>query len=337
METSRLRYTSLFFALLLFVACGSKTSNAKKASTQKQEPAKEQIKLPVFNADSAFLFVSKQVAFGPRVPNTTAHKKCGDFLVSELERFGATVYTQETTLQGFEHQWQARNIIGEINPEQSNRILLCAHWDSRYTADRELDANKQQQPIDGASDGASGVGVLLEIARILQLHQTNIGVNIIFFDVEDQGIPAYKNQRQNEDFWCLGSKYWSKNPHKPNYTARYGILLDMVGAHNATFRRELFSEKFASHIVDKVWNEAMNAGYSSFFSHEKGGMITDDHYFVNTIAHIPTIDIIQYEYSSNSGFGHYWHTHDDNLSIIDTKTLKAVGQVVTNVIFKETF
>lgn len=337
METSRLKNTSFFFLFLLLVACGSKTAKVEKASNINKSEKKASIALPVFNADSAFVFVSKQVEFGPRVPNTEAHKQCGDYLIAELERFGAKVYTQETTLQGFEHQWNARNIIGEIHPEKTDRILLCAHWDSRYTADRELSHEKQNQPILGASDGASGVGVLLEIARLLQVNKPNIGVDIIFFDVEDQGTPAYKRNRSNQDFWCLGSKYWSKNRHKPNYTALYGILLDMVGAQNATFRREQFSEQFASHIVDKVWNEAMNAGYSSYFSHEKGGRITDDHYFVNTIANIPTIDIIQFDYSSNSGFGHYWHTHDDNLSIIDTKTLKAVGQVVTNVIFKEPF
>lgn len=337
METRRLKYTSLLFALIFFVACGSKTAQVEKVSAQNKEVPQKKAQLPPFNADSAFVFISNQMDFGPRVPNTEAHKKCGDYLISELERFGAIVYTQETTLTGFEHQWQARNIIGEINPENKDRVLLCAHWDSRYTADRETNPDKQIQPVPGASDGASGVGVLLEIARILQHQKANVGIDIIFFDVEDQGTPAYKRNNANEDYWCLGSKYWSKQPHKPNYTARYGILLDMVGAHNATFRRELYSEKYASHIVDKVWNEAMSAGYSSFFPHQKGGMITDDHYFVNTIANIPTIDIIQYDYSSNSGFGHYWHTHDDNLSIIDTKTLKAVGQVVTNVVFKEPF
>ncbi len=336
METRRITLFTLAFALLIFVGCGSKSrKTAQSSGTQKQ--VEVQSKLPVFNADSAFWFVQQQVNFGPRVPNSDAHEQCGNYLVNELKRFGATVYEQKTTIKGYEHTWNARNIIGEINPENKDRILLCAHWDSRYTADREHSAANQKEAVLGASDGASGVGVLLEIARLLHLNKANVGVDIIFFDVEDQGIPAYANTRSQEDFWCLGSKYWSKNPHKSGYFARYGILLDMVGARNAVFRRELYSDQFAKHIVEKVWSEAMQAGYSSFFSYEKGGMITDDHYFVNTLANIPTIDIIQYDHASYSGFGHYWHTLHDDMDVIDTKTLKAVGQVVTNVLFKEPF
>lgn len=337
METRRLTNVLLAFALLIYIGCGSKNSKVKNTTSGTSEVAKTKIKFPSFNADSAYLFVQKQVEFGPRVPNTKAHENCGNYLVSELKRFGANVYEQKTKLQGFEHTWNARNIIGEFNPKKTDRILLCAHWDSRYTADREHNPSMQKEPVPGASDGASGVAVLLEIARQLQLNNANVGVDIIFFDVEDQGIPAYKNASGNKDYWCLGSEYWSNTPHKPDYTARYGILLDMVGARNAVFRRELYSEQFAKTVLDKVWSTAMDAGYSSFFSYEKGGMITDDHYFVNTIAHIPTIDIIQFDYASYSGFGHYWHTLQDDMSVIDTKTLKAVGQVVSNVIFKEPF
>lgn len=327
----------LAFVFLIVVGCSSTSDKKSNTSHNKTEVPETKVNLPVFNADSAFFFIEKQVAFGPRVPNSKAHKQCGDYLVNELKRFGAQVYEQQATLKGYEHMWEARNIVGEINPDKKDRILLCAHWDSRYTADREYNPNMQQEAVPGASDGASGVGVLLEIARQLQLNDAKVGVDIIFFDVEDQGIPAYKNARTNEDYWCLGSKYWSKTPHKAGYDARYGILLDMVGARNAVFRRELYSDQYAKEVVDKVWSEAMKAGYSSFFSYEKGGMITDDHYFVNTIANIPTIDIIQYDHASYSGFGHYWHTLQDDMSVIDVNTLKAVGQVVSNVLFKEPF
>lgn len=337
METSRIKYTTLLFALIILMSCGSKSAKVHKANNEFSEPSKAKIQLPVFNADSAFVFVENQMQFGPRVPNSEAHQKCGDYLVAELKRFGATVYEQKTTLKGFEHRWEARNIIGEITPDNKDRILLCAHWDSRYTADRDVDASNRNKPVPGASDGASGVGVLLEIARLLQQNSAKIGVDIIFFDVEDQGIPANKRATGNEDYWCLGSKYWSNNLHKPGYSARYGILLDMVGAKNAVFRREAYSDQFAKYVVDKVWGEATEAGFSSYFSYQQGGMITDDHYFVNTIANIPTIDIIQFDYTSYSGFGHYWHTLEDNMDVIDVQTLKAVGQVVSNVIYKEPF
>lgn len=334
MKLKQLKYLGYCF-IAVTLSCGNHAS--KSQNTESKNIAHKTIETPNFNADSAYVYIAKQMEFGPRVPNSEAHKACGLYLSTTLERFGAQVYTQETILQGFEHKWEAKNIIGSFQPNNKDRILLCAHWDSRYTSDRETTTEAQNLPVPGASDGASGVGILLEIARQLQMYHPNVGVDIVFFDVEDQGVPAYKKNNSDKDYWCLGSQYWSKTPHIDGYSARYGILLDMVGAKNAIFRREVYSTQFAPEIVNKVWTEALNLGYSSTFSFEIGGAILDDHYYVNTVAKIPTIDIIQYEYSSNSGFGHYWHTQADNMDIIDVNTLKTVGQLVTSVIFKEPF
>jgi len=334
METRKM---NLFLAAITFAltACGSQGSKTKTIAPANTKTTK--VVLPVFNADSAYHYVDKQVAFGPRVPNTAAHKACGSYLAQELRRFGARVYLQEEVFEGFEHQWEGINIIGEFFPEKKDRILLCAHWDSRYTADRETNPEGQAQPVTGANDGASGVGVLLEMARIFTTDTPKVGIDIVFFDVEDQGTPFYKRNTSGTDYWCLGSQHWSANPHKPGYRARYGILLDMVGARGSVFRREIYSMQFAKPVVDKVWNEAIEAGFSSWFSFEQGGGILDDHYYLNTIARIPTIDIIQYDAATVHGFGHYWHTLNDDMTNIDVQTLKAVGQTLSNVLFKEPY
>jgi len=321
-------------ASLLFFGCNSK--NQKTDSSKSQKPKTSKINTPVFNGDSAYQYVAQQVAFGPRVPNTKEHAACAQYLSSELKRFGADVIVQEADVVAFDNTiLKAKNIIGQFNPEKNNRLLLFAHWDTRPFADYDPDKTKQNSPIDGANDGGSGVGVLLEIARQIGKTGHNLGIDIIFFDAEDYGQPAHINLPQKEDTWCLGSQYWGKNPHKANYTARYGILLDMVGAKNALFYRELYSQRFAPELLNKVWNTASDLGYGHHFVYDQGGMITDDHVYVNQLRNIPCIDIIQHDPASPTSFGAFWHTHDDNMDAIDKNTLKAVGQTVLEVIYSE--
>jgi hypothetical protein len=317
--------------VLAFLGCASPSKdNSKQAVEVKQ------IEVPAFNADSALLYVQKQVEFGPRVPNTDAHAKCAVFLKEKLESFGAEVIVQEAELRAFDNTLlQAKNIIGQYNLSLKNRILLFAHWDSRPFADYCEDPSRRNDPILGANDGASGVGVLLEIARLLQYTELSVGVDIVFFDAEDYGTPAHLQVEDKGHTWCLGSQYWARNPHEENYYAQYGILLDMVGAPNATFHQELFSLQYAPHIVQKVWNKASNLGYGSYFVYDRGGYITDDHLYVNQIRNIPCIDIIQYDPSSTTRFGSYWHTHKDNMDLVDKFTLKAVGQTVLDVVVNE--
>lgn len=291
--------------------------------------------IPEFIADSAYQYVKNQVDFGPRVPNTKEHDDCAAYLVTELKRFGAETIEQRADLKAFDGTMlKSVNIIGSYNPEAKSRVLLFAHWDSRPWSDHDPIIANRTKPVLGANDGASGVGILLEMARLFNTQKPDIGVDIVFFDAEDYGAPE-NVQGSNEDSWCLGSQYWSKNPHIKGYTAKYGILLDMVGAPDATFYKEEISMHYAGHVVNKVWAAAEQLGFGQYFRDENIGGITDDHLYVNRIAGIPSIDIIQYNKDSNQGFGHYWHTVNDNMDNIDKKTLHAVGSTLMKVVYSE--
>lgn len=289
--------------------------------------------VPSFQEDSAYAYIENQVKFGPRVPNTKAHKACGDYLANELRRFGAQVYEQEALLTAYDNtELEARNIIGSFHPENKNRILLFAHWDSRPYADHDPDPANHQTPIDGADDGGSGVGVLLEIARQIGQKDPGVGIDIIFFDAEDYGTPEFVTDSK-PDTWCLGAQFWAKNPHVPDYRADFGILLDMVGAKNATFFKEQQSTRYAAKYVEEVWSTARDLGYGKYFIQADGGAITDDHQYVIQGRSIPCIDIINYDPETEKGFGDHWHTINDTMENIDPQTLKAVGQTVLEVIY----
>ena len=317
--------------LILFVTIIACNSNEDKVVEKK---LKVKVEVPNFNSDSAYFFVEQQVNFGPRVISSKAWDNCSKYLTNKLESYNAKVIVQQAPITTYDQKNHTlRNIIGSYSPEKNNRIALFAHWDSRHVAD--YDTINTTQPILGANDGGSGVGVLLEIARNLDLKNPKIGVDIIFFDAEDYGQPENSKFPIMNDSWCLGSQHWSKNPHKQNYFAKYGILLDMVGGKDAEFWQESISSYYASNIIKKVWDVAHNIGYSNFFIYKNSPQIMDDHYYVNTIAGIPTIDIIEYDPFSKTNFNKHWHTHADNMNNVDRKTLKAVGQTVMDVIYSE--
>jgi glutaminyl-peptide cyclotransferase len=321
-------FTSLIISAL--VGCNGTTDKTPDPVV----PVVPVVATPDFNADSAFVYISQQTEFGPRIPNSEAHLKCALFLEEKLRSYGAEVIVQQAGLKAYNGKiLNARNIIAAFNPGVQKRILLCAHWDTRHIADQ--DALHLNKPFDGANDGASGVGVLIEVARMLSIVSPNVGVDIILFDAEDYGQPENSGYPEMKDSWCLGSQYWARNLHKPNYTASYGILLDMVGAKGATFKMEGTSMHFAPGIMEKVWKTASRIGYSDYFSFERTGPIIDDHLYVNRITGIPTIDIIHHDMGTRSGFFKHWHTTGDNMDVIDRNTLKAVGQTVMEVIFTE--
>ncbi len=310
---------------------------SQKKPAEAKVPETRQVIIPNFNADSAYFYVKTQVDFGPRVPNTSAHLKCAAWLISKLKADSANMTVQSGKITAYNgNQLNFQNIIASWKPALNNRVLLCAHWDARPYADQDKDPANRRKPIDAANDGASGVGILLEIARQISIAQPAIGIDIVLFDAEDYGPP--QDQRTGEDtekWWGQGSQYWAQHPHRENYTAKYGILLDMVGAPNATFLREGISMNYAASIVRHVWNTAETAGYSNYFIDEDGTYVTDDHLFINRILNIPTIDIIHLDRTSPSGFYPYWHTTQDNMQSIDKKTLQAVGQTLLTVIYEE--
>ena len=334
-----MRIKNLFIAPVLLlmlagvVACGSSKKTDDTEATEK----KVVIKAPAFDADSAYAYVKAQTDFGPRIPNSQAHRNCGDYLAAQLEKFGAKVYNQYADLVAWDGTiLKSRNIIGAYKPESKKRVMLCAHWDSRPYADNDPNADNHYEPVMGANDGASGVGVLLEIARQIQMKSTEIGIDIIFFDSEDYGTPEFYVGLFKPHTWCLGSQYWARNPHIQGYFARYGILLDMVGGKGATFYREPYSYRTARKEVKKVWEKAHELGYGNWFINQEGAEVTDDHVYVHSIGRIPCIDIINYDPNcERSSFGPTWHTVNDTMENIDPNTLKAVGQTVMDVIYNE--
>ena len=338
--------TLLGLVLLFFVAgCGeSPVENAPVDPSKWKKPgtAKESIlerrSAPDFNADSAYLFIDRQVAFGPRVPNSPGHEACGDWIIGEMERHGAAVTVQRGRVKAFDGTvLDIRNLIGAWHPERKNRVMLYAHWDTRPFADK--DTVRQREPTDGANDGGSGVGVLLEVARHLNdsTLPTDLGVDVIFFDAEDYGSPEWATTQQR-DFrdWCLGSQFWANQPHEIGYAARYGILLDMVGAEGAVFNREGTSMAFAPSIVKKIWSAAERLGHGDFFQTAITPETIDDNLFVSQLAGIPSANIVHYQVQVlPMGYGPFHHTHQDNMAIIDTATLRAVGETVMDVVWND--
>jgi len=308
--------------LFLFSAC-----NNDDTKVQDEQPVMEPVYYPTFNADSAYTFVANQVDFGPRYPGSKGHYNAFLYLRKMLTNFCDTVYIQSTRGLTFDKKdIPIYNLVGVFNPKAEKRIILAAHWDTRPFADE--DDSAATAPILGANDGGSGVVVLLEIARLLKESPlTNIGIDIIFFDAEDWG------KGEVENSFCLGSQYWAKNPHIPSYTASYGILLDMVGAKNAVFAHESYSTQVAPDVVKKVWDAAGSLGYTGTFMSYDRGFVIDDHYYVNRQTNIPMIDIIQHD--PTHGFGEFWHTHDDNMSVIDKQTLEKVGKTLIKVLYDE--
>ena len=297
---------------------------------------------PVFNADSAYAFTKAQCDFGPRNMNSRGHDLCGEWIVNKFREYGCKVTTQRANLTGYDGTTlRSCNIMASINPEATTRILLCAHWDSRPWADNDPDQSNWKKPIIAANDAASGVAVMLELARIInngkaeKALRRQLGVDFVCFDAEDWGTPQWADVPDDADSWALGAKYWSKNLPQ-GYEARYGILLDMVGGVGAQFFQEGISLQYAPEIVKKVWRSAREVGFGSYFPKRMGGMVTDDHVPVNRYAKIPTIDIIPfYPDCKQSGFGPTWHTLADNMENIDRNTLRAVGQTLVQVIYKE--
>ena len=319
---------------LLLLDCKTDANDKSENTNSEAKPESKTVEIPRFNRDSAYQFIADQVAFGPRVPNTPQHTACKDWIVSKLKSYGVEVIEQDFTAQShLGERLKGTNIIGRINPTHKNRVLLCAHWDTRYAADADPDLSKREEAVLGADDAGSGVGVHLEIARLLQAHPIDLGVDIVFFDLEDQGKSSDENATEDtSDTWCLGSQYWGKNLHIKNYRAKYGILLDMVGSRNARFAKDGISMYYAEKIMNKVWKLAKNMGYGNYFVDARTPALVDDHKYVNELTGIPTIDIINRP--DDRAFGEYWHTTFDDMSNIDKRTLRAVGQTVTAAIYQ---
>ena len=316
------------FLLLLSVALtGCKNQNQASAGQDTDTIAVTQVQ---FNADSAFASVVAQCDFGPRVPGSASHDRCGDYIVSRFKALGLTVSEQRADQKAWDGKvLHTRNIIAAYRPELADRIIICTHWESRPWADADPDSSLHRQPVMAANDGASGVAVMLEVARKLEELKPELGIDFICFDSEDYGMPYWAETDDVADGsdWCLGSQYWAAHPHVPGYKARFGILLDMVGGRDARFCFEGISMRYASEVMVHVWDAAGRAGASQLFLAEQGGYAQDDHVPMNEVAGIPTIDIIPYVEGEHT-FGATWHTTQDTPENISRETLKGVGQTL---------
>ena len=273
---------------------------------------------PAFDAPRAFGILKKQCDFGPRPPGTQAHEKCRDYLLAELRKCATSA-----ELQSFEHVRSGKtypmwNIIARFGKPGASGILLCAHWDTRPTADQELEPADQKKPILGANDGASGVAILIEMARMFHEKPPSVPVTIVLLDGEDLG--------PKEADMYLGAKYFaSKLGGKTGY--RYGILLDMVGDKELGIYRESNSQAAARSVVDKIWEAARRLDYESAFKDSVKYSIWDDHLPLIQ-AGLPTADVIDFDYA-------YWHTLDDTVDKCSPESLKIVGETIAEVVYSE--
>lgn len=328
-----IKYSYSIILLLCVFSCGTKTqpSTSSDMGNEKSEMVGLRNE-PAFSQDSAFSFLKKQCDFGPRVPNTMEHKACAAYLADEMKRFGAEVTVQEAKVRAYDGTMlDMKNIIGCFFPEKQNRIIFFSHWDSRPFSDNDKDEKNYHKPVMAANDGASGVAVLLELARLMQKEEPNVGVDIVFLDAEDYGAPSFEKGEYTDD-WCLGTQYWGAHPHY-KYKPAFGVLLDMVGGRNPLFAIDLVSQRYAGAVVNRVWGIAHSLGYGDRFVYREGGGIMDDHYYVNRLTQIPTIDII--DYKDGRGFPETWHTVNDVPANIDPATLKMVGDVVTATVYRQ--
>lgn len=318
-------YITSILILSLLVACGAGKSTASDSAMPETETPTEIT--TAFSADSAYSYAARQVAFGPRVPGSNAHAACGDWLTETLKSTGATVTEQTATLTTFDGvKIPMRNILAKINPDADDRILLFAHWDTRPWADNDPDPANHKTPIDGANDGASGTAVLLELARVISSNPgIKTGVDILLCDAEDWG------EESNDESWAMGARYFAEHAQKEGYYPKAAILVDMVGAPDATFMREFFSQRADPALADEIWSIGNSLGYGDMFVNRIGSAVNDDH--VELIkAGIPAIDII--DYREGQGFFPGWHTISDNMDAISSATLGAVGQVLETFLIK---
>lgn len=313
----------LSLAALLSLGCEMRRNQEViKEVTSKTQPM--QISVPRFDGKRAFEFLVAQTNFGPRVPNTEAHRNCLNFITRELGQLADTVYHQPFRHTGYDGKLlYLTNIVASWNREAQRRILLCAHWDSRPWADQDPDPVNRSKAVPGANDGASGVAVLLEIARHLKTQSPSVGVEIVLFDGEDYG------RAGDLDHFVLGSKYFVQQMRKP-FAYEFGILLDMVGDSQLEILKERNSLRYAPDIIDLVWSAARDVGSTSFVD-VIGDEVYDDHVPLNE-AGVKTIDIIDFAYPDQSH--RYWHTVEDTPDKCSPESLEEVGNVVLYVIYQ---
>ncbi len=313
-----MKKTVVFLLAALALSSCSKRSS-QQAEMAQRAPKYSTVPVPEFNADSAFSYLVKQVDFGPRAPNTAAHQECLLYLQKEFSRYADTVQLQNFNVPGYDGVLlHLTNVIASFNMKAKTRVLLSAHWDSRPRADHQP-GGAIDKPIPGADDGASGVAVLLEMARDFKQSPPPIGVDIMLWDGEDYG-------KEGElDYYCLGSKYWAAT--KPfSYQPDFAVNLDMIGQKNLRIEKEGYSLQYAPDVVSMIWNTAAELGVPQFVD-STGDTIYDDHIPLENVG-IKAVDLIDFNYK-------YWHTLEDTPDKCSPTSLEAVGKVLLQVLYRK--
>ena len=274
---------------------------------------------PHFDGVSAYTFLVEQCEIGPRNPGSPGHREVQRYIVEKLKVFGANVSLQQfdaTLTTG--DTLHLINIIGNYNLGAKERLLLGAHYDTRPRADRDGNPENRSQPIPGANDGASGVAVLLEIARNLGDVTPPVGVDLVFFDGEDYGEEGVPQD------YILGSTYFAGN--LKGYRPYAVIIVDMIGERNAEIKLEGFSREMSSALLQEVFQVAEDLGIASF-KRERGSHIIDDHLpFLR--GGIPAIVLIDFDYP-------FWHTLEDTPDKCSPESLAAVGEVLLAYLWRQ--
>lgn len=279
-----------------------------------------------FDGTLAMQLVERQVAFGPRVPNTPAHDEALGWMIEFLRPRADTVlptaFTHVSTTTG--DTLRLTNVLARFRPEVAARILVVAHWDSRPVAELSADSAARHQPVPGANDGASGTAVLLALADALSKNPPPVGVDLLLTDGEDWGYDSLTLGTVIDDM-LLGARHFAQT--NPDYRPLFGILLDLVGDRDPRFPWEEYSVEYAPEVVRRVWEVAQELGHGGVFVERPGQPITDEHVVLNE-AGIRTIDIIDFDYP-------HWHTVEDTPDKVSPSTLGIVGQVVLEVIRRQ--
>jgi hypothetical protein len=323
MRTTGLLLCSSALVLCCLASCtGDRSKDVQRPP--KVAPSAQATSAPIFSGEEAFAYLTAQTDFGPRNPNSAGHVNCLNYLLGELQRFADAVNRQDFTHTGPRGETiRLTNIIASFNLDATNRVMLAAHWDTRPWADHDSEPSKRDKPIIGANDGASGVAVLLELAKLLRQNPPPIGVDMLLFDGEDGG--------ENNDLtrFALGSKYFAA--HKsPTFNPRYGILIDMIGDAQLEIKKEQNSLRYARDVVEYVWSAAQRLGLREFVS-ETGPNVYDDHIPLNE-AGIKTIDLIDFDYPDRSN--RYWHTSEDTPDKCSPASLQTIGSLLVHLIYQ---
>jgi glutaminyl-peptide cyclotransferase len=290
-----------------------------------------------FSGDSALAYAATQFAFGPRVPGTPAAQRGGDWIVAQMRARADSVDVQSWThVTQRDDTLHLRNIIAHFRPALPNRVLYLTHWDTRPTADNDMNLGARQRPIPGANDGAAGVGLFVALADALKKTPPTVGVDLLFVDGEDYGaFEDWADTTKNRDV-MIGSQYFARTIGR-TYKPMFGVLFDMIGDKSLQIYEETNSVNAAPEVVSRVWTTAQELGYSRYFVPQGKYAVTDDHLpLIRAGLHV--IDVVDLDYCNDGGENceqtprDLHHTQQDTMDKISAQSLQVVGDVALTLV-----